>query len=188
MNLSRETQEDIRRFASEEAGKHLNSAEISYFERLGRKTGQTKDKIIKKMSKFKLTSQQTMEARDDLTLYMSDHIADLVEQGHTENEALEMAKAALKADSGSDQSADIRDKYMEYFQSRNPAMDEAVGLYYGGFSLLGIIVGAVAGLLLGLNVFPGYFCLTLIISIVVGMLVGVACAMLKHASVAEKSR
>lgn len=149
MSLSKETQENIRRFAGEEAGKHLSNAEISYFERLGRKSDQVKDKLLRKMSKFKLTSRQTLEARDDLTLYMSDYVTDLVEQGHTEEEALAMAKTALKADSDSDQAADIRDRYVEYYLSQNPADYEAVGLFYGGFLFLGLGFGGLIGFLSG---------------------------------------
>ncbi|GIP41277.1 hypothetical protein J31TS4_45570 [Paenibacillus sp. J31TS4] len=186
MNFSEETKDSIRRFAREQAGRHLSSAELSYFEQLGRKSGQTKEKLLKQMAKFKLTSDQTMEARDDLTLYMSDYVADLMEQGHTEKEALRLAKQALASDSQSDQAADLQDKYMRYYLDRDPAVDETIGLYYAGFLMLGLVLGIVGGIFLALYVFPDRFWPSLIFTSLLGVLAGLACGMLKHASTVSK--
>jgi len=64
---------------------------------------------------------------------------------------------------------------------------EAVGLFYAGFTTLGICLGVIAGIILGhFKVFTDNFWITFGVSTVIGMFVGASCALLKNASMAMK--
>jgi len=78
MELKKETMEDIQKFAKEQANKNLSNAELSVFERVAKKGDIAKSKVIKNISKLKVTSDQVKDATNDLTLYMNDYIADLM--------------------------------------------------------------------------------------------------------------
>ena len=78
MELSKETMESIQKFAKEQASKNLSNAELSVFERVAKKGDIAKSKVMKNISKLKVTSDQAKDATNDLTLYMSDYIADLM--------------------------------------------------------------------------------------------------------------
>ena len=187
MSLSKETIEEIERFAKEQANKHLSDAELSYFERLSKKSDDTKNKIMNKISKFKVTSDDVKEASDDLSLYMEDYMNDLMAQGHSEKEAFEMAKETLKTEERSSLNEDIHDKYREYYANMDLEKQEAIGLYYGGFFLLGGAVGAIAGSILGtIGVFNGNFWITFGVSTGIGLIVGIGLGLIKNASIMRR--
>lgn len=78
MRFSRETEERINRFAKEQSQHYLDAAEMTYMEKLRRKTGQTQQKIGRKLSRFKGSPDQAREAQNDMILYMSDYMNDLI--------------------------------------------------------------------------------------------------------------
>lgn len=189
MSVSNETQEKIKAFAKEQAGKYLSNAELSYFERRERKSGRTKRNIQNKMERFKFTSDQTAEAREDLAVFMNDYIADLMLQGHSEEDAFLWAERELAAESGSGQSEKLEQRFLEnydYYDYGDPSAYEAIGLYYAGFTILGLVIGTAAGIILGLYVFRPYFWIVFTVSALAGMFAGAACGMLKHASIVKK--
>jgi hypothetical protein len=145
MSFSLETQQRIEQFAREQSQHYLEKAEMTYLEKLRKKSGQTKRKIGRKLARFKSRSEQGREAQNDMLLYMSDYMEDLMSKGLSEQEALEKAKEELAASSESDRHADLRERFYQYYGDRDPADYEAAGLLYGGFLILGVAAGALVG-------------------------------------------
>jgi len=148
MSFSLEAQQRIEQFAREQSQHYLEEAEMTYLEKLRKKSGQTKRKIGRKLARFKGRSEQGREAQNDMILYMSDYMEDLMSKGLSEQEALEKAQEELAASSESDRHADLRERFCQYYWDRDPADYEAAGLLYGGFLILGIVVGALVGYVL----------------------------------------
>ena len=117
---------------------------------------------------------------------MSDYMTDLIEKDHSKEEALEIAKTNLASNSQSDESEYLKNKYMEYYLSRDPQMDEIIGLYYGGFTLIGLTLGVVIGIILAFTYFKNYFWVTIGVSTILGLILGARMRMLKHASLVNK--
>lgn len=147
MSLQENTKQEISRFADEQSLNYLEQAEMSYQERLKQKLEQTKKKASGKLSRFKNHSDKALEAKNDLTLFMTDYINDLISQGLSEAEALEKAKAELAVSSESEQQNAFAEKMQQYYENWDPVAAEVTGLLYGGFCLLGIVLGALIGFL-----------------------------------------
>jgi len=59
MELSKETMADIQKFSKEQSSKYLSNAELSVFERMARKSDRAKNKVIRNISRLKVTSDQS---------------------------------------------------------------------------------------------------------------------------------
>lgn len=81
MNFSEETKEKIKQFAKEQSKYYLEEVEMTYLEQLRQKTGQMKSKFLEKFAKLKSRSDISIEAENDMILYMSDYMKDLMESG-----------------------------------------------------------------------------------------------------------
>lgn len=149
MNFSHEMQEKINVFAKEQAQYYIDNAEMTYMEKLQKKARQTKGKVSKKLARFKMQSDQGLDAQNDMVLYMSDYMNDLMSKGFSEHEAFEKASLELKSASQTEQAADLHAQFLAYYESRDPAEYEAIGLLYGGFVLLGLTIGGLIGFILG---------------------------------------
>lgn len=151
MGLSNETKQKINRFAEEQTQNYLEGSEMTYIEKLRKKSNQTKNNIGAKMAKFKTHSQKGEEVRDDMVLYMSDYIDDLISQGVAEQEAFEKAKNEMSAVSKSEagQNGDLHDRIKEYYAKKSPETYEAEGLIYGGFATVGLVIGGIIGYIAG---------------------------------------
>lgn len=147
MSFSNETNQKINQFAKEQAQNYLEEAQMTYLEKLRAKTSQTKRKIGRKLARFRGSSDQALEARNDMILYMSDYMNDLISQGLSEQEAFDKAKEELSAPGNSDFQADLHERFSQYYENRDPADYEAIGLLYAGFLFLGIAIGALIGFL-----------------------------------------
>jgi len=147
MSFSHEIKEKINQFAKEQSQHYLEEAEMTYLEKLRLKTGQTKKKISAKLAKLKSRSETSLEAQNDMILYMSDYMNDLKAEGFSEQEAFERAKEELKFRSETVKSADLQERFAEYYENRDPADHEAIGLFYGGFMFFGQSIGALIGFL-----------------------------------------
>jgi len=148
MNFSKETQRKIDLFAKEQSQLYLEESEMTYLEKLRRKAGQTKSKLDRKLARFRGSSEQAQEARNDMFLYMNDYMNDLVSQGLSEEEAFEKAStelAASRQNDNADLHADFHERIRQYYLTKDPADYEAVGLFYAGFLFLGIVVGGLIG-------------------------------------------
>jgi len=148
MNFSKETQRKIDLFAKEQSQLYLEESEMTYLEKLRRKAGQTKSKLDRKLARFRRSSEQAQEARNDMFLYMSDYMNDLISQGLSEEDAFEKAStelAASRQNDNTDLHADFHERIRQYYLTKDPADYEAVGLFYAGFLFLGIVVGGLIG-------------------------------------------
>lgn len=145
MRFSDEIQQKINQFSKEQAQLYLEEAEMTYLEKLRKKTGQTKREISRKLARFKGSSEQGREAQNDMILYMSDYIQDLISQGLSEQEAFERAKGEMSAPGNSDHHADLQDRLQQYYENLDPVNVEVVGLFYGGFLFIGIVIGSLIG-------------------------------------------
>ena len=145
MSFSHKTQEIINEFAKEQSGYYLDAAEMTYMEKLRRKADQTKQKAGRKLSRFKQKSSHAIEAQNDLILFMSDYINDLISKGLTEQEALAKAREELAASGEAEPNIELRERYQQYFENQDPAIYQAVGLFFGGFLFVGLIIGALIG-------------------------------------------
>lgn len=74
MNFSDEIMEKIKQFAKEQSQHYLEEAEMTYLEKLRRKTGQIKSKFMAKLAKLKSRTDISLEAQNDMILYMSDYM------------------------------------------------------------------------------------------------------------------
>ena len=145
MSFSHETQEIINEFAKEQSGYYLDAAEMTYMEKLRKKAGQNKQKAGRKLSRFRQKSIHSIEAQNDLILFMSDYINDLISKGLTEQEALAKAREELAASGEAEPNIELRERYQQYFENQDPAIYQAVGLFSGGFLFVGLITGALIG-------------------------------------------
>lgn len=149
MSFSNETQQKINQFAKEQSQLYLEEAEMTYLEKLRRNTNKTKNKIGAKLARFKGSSAQGIDAQNDMILYMSDYMNDLMSKGMTEQDAFKKAKEELAAPGVSDIRTDIRERYCQYYENRDPRDYEAIGLLHGGFTIIGLAIGAVIGYSVG---------------------------------------
>lgn len=185
MSFSQETQQKINQFAKEQSQHYLEEAEMTYLEKLRQKTGQTKRKIGKKLARFRGSSEQGREAQNDMILYMSDYMNDLISRGLSEQEAFAKAQEELSSPGVSDLHTDFHERFREYYENRNPADYEAVGLLYGGFLFLGLAIGALIGFLTsgGVSAFWQEGWIYTLIGTGVGIFIGLGLGQISHALV-----
>ncbi|NWL88502.1 hypothetical protein DMN77_13075 [Paenibacillus sp. 79R4] len=190
MSFSNETLRKIDQFAKEQAQHYLEEAEMTYLEKLRAKTNQTKHKIGRKLARFKSSSDQAQEARNDMILYMSDYMSDLISQGLSEEEAFEKARDKLAASGDSDFQADLHERFRQYYENRDPADYEAVGLFYGGFLFLGVAIGSLIGFLTsgGVPAFMQNGWIYTLIGTGVGAIIGIGLGEISHALISMKRK
>ena len=145
MNFNQETQKKIDQFAKEQSKHYLETAEMTYMEKLRNKVDRTKLKVTKKLSRFKNYSDYSIEAQNDMVIYMSDYMNDLMSKGMSENEAFDKAKEELTVSGDSDYNERLMNQISQYYENHTPTNEEAIGMFYGGFLFLGIAIGAIIG-------------------------------------------
>ena len=191
MSLSNETKQKINKFAEEQAQNYLENSEMTYFEKLRKKSSRTKSKIGAKLAKFKAHSEKGNEVRDDMALYMNDYIGDLISQGMSEREAFEKAKAEMIAVSESnEQNGDFHDRFTEYYKQKSPAAYEAEGLLFGGFTTIGLVIGGLTGYIAGggrVEFLNGGW-IDMLIGIGCGVVLGAGVAMIANAIIISIKR
>ncbi|MGJ7045671.1 hypothetical protein [Thermoanaerobacterium thermosulfurigenes] len=190
MNFSDEIREKIKQFAKEQSQHYLEEAEMTYLEKLQHKIGQTKSKFINKLSKLKSRSDVSLDVQNDLILYMSDYMKDLMEKGFSEQEAFERAKEELKYSSESIRTADLHDRFVEYYKNYDPADYEVIGLFDAGFMFLGLSIGALAGFITSggreMFIFGGW--IDTLIGGVAGVIIGLGIGQISHAIIVLKKK
>jgi hypothetical protein len=188
MKLSKEVKQKIKQFSEEQAQLYLDEAELTYMEKIRRKTGRAKKELIKNLSKFKARSDSSIEAQNDMIVYMSDYINDLIDQGYSEQDAFERARADFEFRSESDQSTDLQKQFEEYYRNYDPAAYEAMGLFYAGFTFLGLSVGLLVGFLGGggLEMFLHSGWKETLIGGIVGGAIGSGLGLISHGFIALK--
>ncbi|MEW9033997.1 MAG: hypothetical protein AB2404_14975 [Planifilum fimeticola] len=190
MTFSQEIKDKMVQFAKEQSQYYLDEAEMTYLEKLRRKTGQTQSKIAAKLAKFKGRSETALEAQNDLLLYMSDYMKDLMEKGLSEEEAFERAKEELEYRSESERSADLHERFARYYENRDPAEYEAIGLFYAGFLFFGVSIGALIGYLGGggREVFLTDGWIDTAIGAAVGAVIGLGAGLISNAVIVLKKK
>jgi len=190
MNFSSETMEKIRKFAKEQSRYYLEEAEMTYLEKMRHKSAQIRSRIMTKLEKFKKRSEMALEAENDMILYMSDYMNDLIRQGHSEQEAYERAKMELRFRSESAKSADLQERFKKYYENLDPAVSEAIGLFYAGFLFFGVALGGLAGFLGGggRDAFLAGGWIDALTGAVIGGIVGIGFGMISNAVIALKHR
>jgi len=183
MTFSREITDQIAKFAREQSRFYLEDAEMTYLEKLRRKSGQTRDKIKAKLAKFKSRSDTAVEAENDMILYMSDYMKDLIAEGYSEQEAFERAKQELAFRSDTAKSSDLRKRFEDYYRDLNPADYEAAGLFYAGFLFIGVAIGGIAGYLAGggRTMFLSGGWVDTLIGTAAGGILGIGCGLIGNA-------
>ncbi len=189
MSLSQETHQKIQEFAEEQSQHYIEAAEMTYLEQLKKNTTNAKHSLRKELAKFRPSSKQTQEARNDLVVYMADYMNDLIAQGSTEAEAFAKAKEALTRQD-TNQYADMNARFLEYYLNMDPAEQEVIGLYYGGLTVIGMVLGALVGFLLsgGKNAFMTGGWQDTLIGFGVGTMIGVGLALICNAVIVSKGR
>jgi hypothetical protein len=159
-------------------------------EKLRRKSGQTKHKIARKLARFKRQSGQGLEVQNDMTLYMTDYMNDLLSQGLSEQEAFEKASEAMRFAGESEQAAELEERFRQYYENRDPAADEAIGVFYGGFMLIGMVSGGVIAYLSGGGrmAFLSGGWIDTIIGVAIGLFIGVGTGMISHGMMAVRKK
>ncbi|AEG59713.1 hypothetical protein [Desulforamulus ruminis] len=190
MSFSHEVKERINRFAKEQSQYYLEEAEMTYMEKLRRKTGQTKSKIMARLAKFKNRSETSLEAQNDMILYMSDYMNDLIAEGCSEQEAFERAKEELKFRSETPKSFDLQERFAEYYENRDPADYEAIGLFYAGFMFFGLSIGALVGFLGsgGREMFLSGGWIDTLIGVIAGAIIGMGLGLISNAIIVLKKK
>ncbi|WP_310603367.1 hypothetical protein [Anaerosporobacter sp.] len=190
MSFSREIQEKINRFAAEQSKNYLQDAEMTYMEKLRKKGGEAKGKLNRNISRFKNRSEQSIEAQNDLILYISDYMNDLMSQGLSEEDAFAKASETMKFESGSKQTTDIEKRFQEYYENMDPAQHELIGMQYGGLTLIGLTVGGLVGYIAsgGRTAFLGGGWIDTLIGLGVGVLIGVGIALIGHALILSRTK
>ncbi|MFH7817758.1 hypothetical protein [Neobacillus thermocopriae] len=190
MNFSNEMKERIKQFAKEQSQYYLEEAEMTYLEKLQHQIGQTKRKVTNKLSKLKTRSNVSIDVQNDLILYMSDYMNDLMENGISEQEAFERAKEELKFQSETTRSSDLKDKFVEYYENFNPADHEAIGLFYAGFMFFGISVGGLIGFIAsgGRELFLSGGWIDTLIGTAVGGIIGIGLGLISNAIIVLKKK
>ncbi|MCL2773321.1 MAG: hypothetical protein FWD71_08205 [Oscillospiraceae bacterium] len=151
MSISNETKQKINKFAEEQSQNYLENTEMTYMEKLRKKASGTKNKVGAKMAKLKSHSEKGLEVRDDMILYMSDYINDLISQGMSEKEAFDKASAEMEAagKTESGENGDLHDRIKEYYSAKAPEDYANEGMFYGGLPTIGIVIGGLIGYITG---------------------------------------
>lgn len=147
MTFNQKTKKKIEQFAREQAQHYLQEAEMTYIEKLRQEIDRGKNKVISMLRKLKGRSEASLEAENDMILYMSDYISDLMAEGLSEQQAFERAREELKFRSESAKSADLQERFAKYLESRDPADYEVIGLFYAAFIFFGLSIGGLTGFL-----------------------------------------
>lgn len=181
MTFTPKTEEAITKFAKETIKNTLDKNELSYFERLELKARELQEKTKKNFS----TNRE--EDVEELTSYMRDYMNQLVAEEHlSEADALEKAKSVFYVK----RTRPEEEKELEriaYYESIDPATEEAIGLAYGSRIILGIVLGAIIGILGQIYYDGTIWGIVLWIMIGLGMLLGVGLGLASHAGI-SKSR
>ncbi|WP_251862325.1 hypothetical protein [Clostridium sp. Marseille-Q2269] len=161
---------------------------MTYFEILGLKANDTINKAKKEVGKFKISSKKHEEETEELAGYMTDYIEDLVNQGYSEEDALQKDKIDFEVQNP--ENPLLKDEYCEklqhYIESMDPATQEAIGLIYGSRLFIGVVVGGITGVL-GQILFNSHiFGPILWIMLGLGFMLGLALGMSSHANINMK--
>lgn len=162
---------------------------MTYKEILQAKFEQKKNKLHNKVNKYRgklsLKNRNT-DFSEEIRTYLKDGLVDLINEGYSEEEAIKITmdkfdEAELKNDFY-DFINEFEGFGMENWNNhgRYSKKDEAIGLFYAAFTVLGMVIGAFSGFLCGYNL------MNAVIGLVVGLFTGMGLGLLTHAFISLK--
>ena len=103
---------------------------------------------------------------------------------------LRKARDKLAASGDSDFQADLHERFRQYYENRDPADYEAVGLFYGGFLFLGVAIGSLIGFLSsgGVPAFMQNGWIYTLVGTGVGAIIGIGLGEISHALISIKRK
>lgn len=159
--LSRDTMQKIESLVKRVARKsgYSDRVDLTYKEHLQAKFDQNRDKLSKKVQKYrhKLSLKpNNTDFAEEIRTYLRDGLVDLMKEGYPEEQALKMTMDKFDE-------AELNHSFDEFVQAFNGfGLDEyghstqwymengeAVGLFYAAFLILGLTLGAFLGYLAG---------------------------------------
>lgn len=192
-SLSRETQEKIDQMVERVARKagYTGKENWSYKEHIQvmyeQQYLQAKfEKLKKKLEKNRKKIFNT-DFAEEIRTYLQDGLIDLMNEGYTEEEALKITLEKFDE-------ADLKENFDEFAKSFEDfgmqyeyelakwytKNGEAIGLFYSGFLILGMAVGAFLGYLFG------HTWINTLIGLGLGTFIGIAFGLFSHAILAMK--
>ncbi|WP_040948379.1 hypothetical protein, partial [Gorillibacterium massiliense] len=149
--LSREALQKIDKLVERVARKagYTGNGELTYKEHLQMKLEQNRDKLTKGYNKYKHKLSLKPSQKDlseEIKTYLRDGLADLMKEGYTEKEALQITmdkfdEAELRKDFGEFMEAfdgfGIEAATEQWYMQHG----EVIGLFYAGFLFLGLTIG-----------------------------------------------
>ncbi|WP_096187331.1 hypothetical protein [Evansella halocellulosilytica] len=194
--LRRETQKELDRMVERVARKSgYAGGEITYKEHLQNKFADTvekaREKVDKYRRKFSLESSNT-DFAEEIKSYLRDGLYDLIEEGFSEEEALRITKEKFNE-------AELQESFEEFMnefddfgleeytaaisKEWNVYHGETVGLFYGGFTIMGLTIGSLIGFLSsgGVSAFLSEGWINTLIGAGAGVMLGVACGLISNA-------
>lgn len=159
MKISKELENKIINFSKEQS--------IKYVEDL-------KNENLKKNDSYSCNKNTIKEAQNDMIIYMSDYISDLMSKGLTESEAFLLAKEKLINEDKENIQNNLNDKVKEYYENFDSKTHEVIGTIYGGFILFFLVVGALIGYFISydINSFTKIGWIYTLVGGIVGILIG----------------
>jgi hypothetical protein len=155
--------------------------------KLERKISQERGKIAKGINKYRHKFSMkpgNPDFAEEIKTYLQDGLLDLMQEGYSEAEAIKITldkfdEAELNETFDEFVNAfegfGMEEDYMTQWYVEN---GEAIGLFYAGFTTLGMTLGALSGYLLG------HTWLNTLIGLGVGLFVGAALGLFSHAIIA----
>lgn len=150
MTINKTTLKEIQQFAKDTTKSPSNNADAPYFEILGTRVNQAFNQAKKQAIKLHIRSNRHQEESDELAGYMIDYVTALVDQEHmSEEDALKKAEMDFKVDNPQNPLLnDPRyDAWKSYYASIEPNIQEAIGLTYVSWLLIGFTIGTMLGIL-----------------------------------------
>lgn len=178
MTISDETNKKIEHFAAEAVKLTLSKEDLSYFERF-----ELKMKDIQKKAQKNFWPNRE-EDKLELEQYMKEYIEELMQvEGLSEEDAFCKAQASFSVDRPFSEQEIYEKERKEYYQNMDPALEEQIGLTYGSMVLLGIVLGAILGIIIQIWYNGQIIGVVLISMLCLGLLLGVAIGLAKHAKI-----
>lgn len=148
--------------------------------------------------KLSLKSSHNLDFAEEIKTYLSDGISDLKAEGYTEKEALQITLEKFEDAELQDNFTDFMNEFNDFgmeehkmkAQQLHMENGEILGVYYGGFTILGMTIG---GLLLfltsgGVPEFLDSGWIYTLIGLGVGTLIGIGCGLISHGIVMSKRK